>query len=179
MIILMGSVGSGKTEQGERLVKRLGVPRLSTSQILREHPSKRRQAQMAAGELISDKELIKLVEPELEKVQKQSKEFILDGAPRSIVQAQWLNTLASSGQIHLTAVIHIDVSDKEVLKRLLARGRNDDKKKIISNRLKQYHSVTTPVLDYLKAQGIAVHHVNGQKSPLAVEKSIRKILGLK
>ncbi|HVX58835.1 MAG TPA: nucleoside monophosphate kinase, partial [Candidatus Saccharimonadales bacterium] len=84
MIIIMGSVGSGKSEQTNRLARRLRLESITTSNLLRQHLTPEREAVMKSGGLVNDQEIIELVEPELEKFRNSTKDFILDGFPRSV-----------------------------------------------------------------------------------------------
>lgn len=179
MIILFGTVGSGKTEQGERLAKRLNCPRISTSQLLREHSNPLHLQQIAKGVLVSDKDVLALLGPELKSIGADKNEFILDGSPRSIGQAQWLINKVEAGEIRFTAIIYLKVPVQMVVERLMKRGRPDDKQDIIRHRLDEYTLVTTPVLDYLEQAGYAVDIVDGSPSPKEVEKSIQRVLETK
>lgn len=176
MIILFGVVGSGKSEQAKRLVAKLGCPHISTSQLIRERSNPTWEALMMVGKLIPDQDIISLIEPELTKLDASRNEFILDGAPRSIGQAQWLFNQAKAGKIKFTAIIYFRVSRETTIQRLLKRGRDDDKREIISERFRQYEEVTMPVLDYFKSQGWPVQEVDGEGSIGAVEKEIWQIL---
>lgn len=178
MIIIMGSVGSGKTEQGSRLVNKINCPRISTSQLLREHPEKKWHSHILSGKLVDDEEVIRALQPALEAVNAHSQEVILDGAPRSIPQAEWLRGEIAAGRIKLTAIFNLVVSDEVVLHRLMSRGREDDQRQVIMKRLKDYHEITQPVLDYLSGNGIKIHHIDGEKDPDSVEMQIDKILGI-
>lgn len=176
MIIIMGPVGSGKSEQTARLTKKLNCPRISTSQLLREHLTPEREAKMHAGELIADPEIIELLEPELRRVGADTREFILDGAPRSVIQAQWLRGKVINGEIKLTAVIRLKVPEEVAIKRLLERGRPDDNAAIIRRRLDAYHRITEPVVTYFESNGIKVHEINGEREPDEVESQIERAI---
>ena len=176
MIILFGVVGSGKSEQAKRLVARINCPYISTSRLIREKRDPQWEAIMMMGKLLSDQEIISLIEPELNKIDAQHKEFILDGAPRSITQAQWLLKLVEAGKLKLTSIIYLKVSKEITVQRLLKRGREDDKEEIISERFRQYEEVTTPVLDYLRQHGFEVNEVDGSLSIDEVEEQIWGIL---
>lgn len=178
MIIIMGSVGSGKTEQGTRLVKKLNCPRLSTSQLLRDFPGKKWHNHILSGNLVDDEEVINILKPEIEALGADKNEFILDGAPRSIPQAEWLSGEIKASRIMLTAVINLAVSDKVVLRRLINRGREDDSEQVILKRLQDYHEITQPVINYLEENDIKVHYVNGENGPDIVEKDIGAILAI-
>src|SRR5258708_1934894 len=131
MIILFGAIGSGKTEQGERLAKRLNCPRVSTSQLLRREADPKHLQQIAEGNLVSDQDILDLLGPELGKIGADKNEFILDGSPRSIPQAEWLVDQIKSGQVKFTAIIYLKVPVDMVIERLMKRGRADDKEGII------------------------------------------------
>lgn len=179
MIIIMGSVGSGKSEQTARLARDLGLASITTSNLLRKHLTPEREAVMKAGGLVDDQEIIELVEPELENFRKSGHDFILDGFPRSIPQAEWLVEQIKSGDIRFKAIIKLNVSEEVVLKRMLNRGRDDDKKEVILNRLDAYHQVTVPVVAYLRRQGIAIDDIDGEANPDEVEAAIKKVLDSK
>lgn len=179
MIIIMGSVGSGKSEQTARLARDLGLASITTSNLLRKHLTPEREAVMKAGGLVDDQEIIELVDPELENFKKSGQDFILDGFPRSIPQAKWLVNQIKSGDIKFKAIIKLNVSEDVVLKRMSNRGRDDDKREVIINRLEAYHKVTVPVVTYLKQQGIEIDEVDGEASPDEVEAAIRKVLDSK
>ncbi len=176
MIVLFGAIGSGKTEQGERLAKRLNCPRISTSQLLRAHSDPHHLQQIAEGTLVNDQEVLDLLEPELVKIKADKNEFILDGSPRSIGQAKWLIGKIKAGEIKFTAIIYLKVPEAVVIERLKKRGRADDKEAIIRHRLDEYAKITTPVLDYLKSQGYTVDEVEGSLPPEEVEKNIQRVL---
>ncbi len=176
MIVLFGAIGSGKTEQGDRLASRLKCPRTSSSHLLRQNHNPLHLRQIAEGALVSDQDVIKLLEPELQKIGADKNEFILDGFPRSIAQAKWLVEQIKSGQVKFTAIIYLKVPRQAVIDRLLKRGREDDKEEIIRRRLDEYTNVTTPVLDYLRRNGYKVYEVDGAAAPQQVEKNIAAIL---
>ena len=179
MIILFGAIGSGKTEQGERLARRLNCPRISTSQLLRAHSNPLHLQQIAQGTLVSDQDVLDLLEPELKRIGADKNEFILDGSPRSIGQAKWLINLAEAGETKFTAIIYLKVPLRAVVERLMKRGRADDKEDIIRHRLDEYAKITTPVLDCMERAGYPVDIVDGSSPPDQVEKDIQAILEAK
>ncbi len=178
MIIVMGAVGSGKSEQTKRLANKLHCPRVSTSQLLRDNLTPELEAKMMAGELVDDQRVIELLGAELERLNADHTELLLDGAPRSITQAQWMLDKINSGKIMLTAIIKLDVSKKVVLERLSKRARQDDKEEVIIKRLAAYESITNPVVDFFRHNGVLVHEIDGEVTPDEVEKEIAKVLGI-
>ena len=179
MIVLFGVVGSGKSEQATRLMARYKIPHISTSKILRDNADPQHQALILAGRLVPDNETLELLEKELKIINAKNNEFILDGAPRSVPQAKWLDQKIKNGELKLTVIIHLQVSKEVVLERLLARGRDDDKEDIIIQRFEQYDNITTPVLEYLKSVGYHIHEIDGEKSPDEVEQQIDTVLDAK
>lgn len=178
MIILFGVVGSGKSEQGRRLLAKLNCPYISTSQLLQDHLTPQRQQAMQAGKLVNDEDIFSLLGPALDQAHADKSDCILDGAPRSIGQAKWLDAKIKDGQVKLTAIIHINVTKKALIKRLKARQRQDDQDEIIEQRYKVYQEITAPVLDYLRQQGYKIDEIQGEQPPDKVEQDIQKALGL-
>lgn len=175
MIIIMGSVGSGKSEQTNRLAARLRLPRISTSNLLRINLTPEREAKMMAGDLVDDQEVIEILNPVLRRLS-ANQDFILDGFPRSVPQAEWLTQQIKEKRVKLKAIIKLNVADDVVLKRMLNRGRADDQEEVIKHRLEAYHQTTTPVVEYFRSQGIVVHEIDGEQTPDGVEAQIKKVL---
>lgn len=148
-IVLMGPVGSGKTTQADILSKKLDLPHIQTGEIYRKIAGedsplgKKIKAILDAGGLIDDNTTFETVDKHLKEIQGN---FILDGFPRTLVQAQ--KELFLVGK-----VIYIKVPDEETTKRLLLRQRTDDTSEIIAERLKVYHQETEPILDYYRKLG--------------------------
>lgn len=176
MIVLMGSVGSGKSEQAARLVKKLDCQWLSTSQLLRSQPGQKWHQHILSGELVDDEVIIDLLDKEFRKIKAAETEFILDGAPRTLQQAKWLVNQIKQGLVNLTAVINLKVSDEVAVKRLSARGREDDQKATITKRLNDYHAVTQPLVEYMSDNLPSVYEIDGQGSAEQVEKALESIL---
>ena len=176
MIIIMGAIGSGKSEQATRLAASLGCPHISTSRLLQENLTPELEAKMHAGELISDEKILGLLDKELAGVRASTNQCVLDGAPRSVIQAEWLVKKQEAGQIKIDSVIKLNVSDQTVLNRLLKRGREDDTKEVILHRLSEYTKITEPVVEYFRQQGVGVHEINGELSLDEVEAEIKKVI---
>ena len=157
-IVLLGAPGSGKGTQGERLMQRLGIPQISTGDLLRAAVSqgtelgKRAKADMDAGHLVADEIVIEMIHERLDRPDTEGG-FILDGFPRTQPQAASLDVLLDKMQQPLDKVINLDVPDEEIVQRLLARGRADDNEATIRKRLQVYGEQTRPLLDYYRAKG--------------------------
>lgn len=175
MIIFTGVAGSGKSVQGRMLADELGLPWLSTGEFLRMLVSGDRRKKMLEGHLLSDREIIKLVQKIFALIDVHE-EFILDGFPRTVLQADWLLNQHKHGQLDVTAVIHLVIDEEVVLDRLLARGRQDDTREAISERFKEYEEVTTPILDHFKKASIPVFDINGDGDIKEIHNQIKQAI---
>ena len=175
MIILMGVAGSGKSMQGRLLADEAGYPWLSTGELLRVLITGRRRLEMLEGKLLSDDEVIKVVNTVLGLID-TSQEFVLDGFPRTVNQAEWVLNQVKDDRFKLTAVFHLIASEDTVLDRLLHRGRLDDNKEAITQRFDEYHNVTMPILEHFKEREIPVYDIEAQQKPLEVHGKIMEHL---
>ena len=179
-VMLLGAPGVGKGTQAQLLVEKYGVPQISTGDMLRAEIrdgtdlGRKVKAVMDAGELVSDDLILKIVEHRLAQPD-CAHGFILDGFPRTIPQAEWLDTLLEkTAHVHLK-VVEIQVSDEEIVERLVKRGRADDHEWIIRNRLDVYHRQTSPLIQYYSANG-SFFSVNGKQDIEAVFSDLEKVL---
>jgi adenylate kinase len=172
MIIFTGVAGSGKSVQGRMMADDLGLPWLSTGEFLRMLVSGERRRDMLAGKLLTDREIIKLVQKIFALIDVH-KEFVLDGFPRTVSQADWLLNQHKHGQLDVTAMIHLVIDEQTALDRLLQRGRQDDTKEAILERMREYEEVTTPILDHFKKAGVPIFDVSGQGDVHDIHKQIK------
>jgi len=163
-IVLIGIQGSGKSTQGGLLQKKLGVPYLSTGHIFREiakeHSTLGRYIKevMNAGYLIPDEKTLEIVSEYLARPEYQ-KGYILDGFPRTVVQAEAFGD-------GIDNVVYLKVSDEEALHRISERndtGRADETLAAINKRIESFHSFTEPVIAYYRNKG-QLAEVDGEKS---------------
>ena len=175
MIVFMGVAGSGKSMQGKMLADHLALPWLSTGEFLRMLIAGEKRRDMIAGKLLTDKEIITLVQ-KIFTIIDTNEEFVLDGFPRTSAQADWLLSQTKHGQLHITAVVHLQATEKTVLERLLARGRQDDSKAAIAERFKEYEEATKPILEHFRAAKVPVYDINADQTPAAVQTEIIKAL---
>lgn len=175
MILIMGVAGAGKSIQGRRLADEFGLPWLSTGEFLRMMVSGERRKQMVAGKLLDDVEIIHMADKIFHLLDKDD-EFILDGFPRTLVQAQWLLAQHKVGLLEISHVIHIEASEEVVMERLIARGRPDDTEEAIKKRFQEYETTTLPVIEDFEKQGIQVMHVNGERTPDEVHAEVTPVI---
>lgn len=164
-ILLIGAPGAGKGTQAAILVERLGVPHVSTGDMLRQAVAdgtpvgRKARAIMESGQLVSDGIVIeiardRLSEPDCEKG------FVLDGFPRTLAQAEALDVLLKEIGTPLDCCLALTVDPEEVVQRLLKRaeieGRADDNEETIRERMRVYEEQTAPLLDHYRELGIVV-----------------------
>lgn len=178
MIIFMGVAGAGKSLQGRSLADENGLPWLSTGEFLRMLISGDKRKDMIAGKLLNDQQIITMLR-KIFHVINTEEEFVLDGFPRTVAQADWLLGEVKHGQLNITAVVHIKASRQVVAKRLLSRGRPDDNKAAIEERFKEYENAALPILEHFRKAGIRVIDVDGDQSTKVVHDDIRAALAQK
>jgi adenylate kinase len=173
-IILIGIQGAGKSTQGNMLAKVLDVSYLSTGHIFREmakeHTPLGRQIKvvMNAGLLISDAKTMKIVSEYLGREEYQ-KGYILDGFPRTLVQAKTFKN-------GIDAVVYLNISDKEALWRIAGRSdgtREDETLMAVRKRIELFHKFTEPVLEFYRTKGKLIE-VNGEQGIEDIHKEIMK-----
>ena len=163
-IIMIGGPGSGKSTYSEIITKKLDIPHIYTGDMMRKLAKTNDQVKdlLAKGKFAPTDIVINAVLDRLEKPDAQ-KGYIFDGFPRNIEQAK---AMEEKG-IKYDYVIYLDVSEEEVIRRLTARGRADDKPEIIKNRLKVFERETAPLLDYYKDELIKIKAEGKPKEEIA------------
>ena len=175
MILLMGVAGAGKSVEGRRLADEMGLPWLSTGEFLRMLVTGERRREMLAGKLLSDEEVIELAD-KIFRIIDTKEQFLLDGFPRTLAQADWLFAQHKAGLMKITCVLHLEAREEVVAQRLLGRGRQDDTEESIAKRFAEYAAVTLPILKDFESKGIKVCHINAEREPNAVHADVLKVL---
>lgn len=166
-LILLGPPGAGKGTQAQRLVEKYGIPQLSTGDMLRAavqagtEVGKRAKAVMDAGELVSDAIVNAIVAERIDQ-RDCANGFILDGYPRTLVQADAVESMLAERGIALDAVIEFVVDDKALVGRIVKRAedakaagqpvRKDDNPVVFEERLREYYKKTAPLIGYYYAK---------------------------
>ncbi|MDD3409675.1 MAG: adenylate kinase [Eubacteriales bacterium] len=203
-IIFLGPPGAGKGTQAQVVCTTLGIPQISTGDMLRSAIAARTatglkaKEYMDAGQLVPDEIVIQLVKERLA-AEDCRKGYILDGFPRTVEQAEALGDFAK-----INAVVNLKVDDDVIVKRLSGRRvcpkcgapyhvdrlngetrckvddtrlvqRDDDKAETVLNRLTVYHQKTAPLIRYYEDAGV-LHEINGSASPEQISAEILETL---
>ncbi len=171
MIILMGVAGSGKSMQGKMLADEHGYAWISTGEILRVLVTGKRRHEMLQGKLLSDDEMVNMMDKVLDLIDTKQ-EFVLDGFPRTVPQADWLLDQVHKGRFSLSSVIHLAASEDVVRSRLLERARLDDTGEAIAKRFSEYRQVTLPIIEHLRQEGARVCDIDASQEPRVVHDAI-------
>lgn len=175
MIILTGVAGAGKSMQGKILADEHGYAWISTGEILRVLVTGKRRQEMLQGKLLSDEEVITILDKVFDLID-PTQEFVLDGFPRTIPQADWLLDQVHEGRFELTAVINLAASEDVVRDRLMQRGRVDDTESAIAERFNEYRNVTLPILEHFKNEDVRVCDIDAAQDPRTVHDAILKCI---
>jgi adenylate kinase len=184
-ILILGAPGAGKGTQGSVLAERLGIPKITTGDILRAAVragtplGKEAKQYMDAGKLVPDSVVLGMIKDELAKPDAKNG-AVLDGFPRTAAQAELVDrTLAEAGH-RINHVLLLDVTEEELLRRLHGRarveGRSDDTPQAIQTRLQVYQRDTAPLVAHYAQRGI-VHRVPGTGTVEEIATEIKRIIG--
>jgi adenylate kinase len=181
--LIFGPPGSGKGTQASRVEREFGMSHLSTGEILRSevaHGSavgKEAARIMAAGDLVPDDLIDRIVESRLSRIDPTSN-VLLDGFPRTTEQAKALDAMLAPRKVDF--VVSLDVPEVALIDRLLHRaaveGRADDTRDAIMERMREYHHRTASVLDHYRERGVPVLEVNGVGDMDAVFDRVREAI---
>ncbi|MFT3682264.1 MAG: adenylate kinase [Ferruginibacter sp.] len=159
-LILFGPPGSGKGTQSEKLIAKYGLKHLSTGDLLRSEIAQQTALGLEAkkimdkGQLVPDEVVIGMISTALDH-NPEAKGFLFDGFPRTAAQAEALDRLLELKKTSIAVMLALEVSEEELVKRLLKRGQTSDRsddnnENVIRERIAVYKSKTTAVADYYR-----------------------------
>jgi adenylate kinase len=176
-VVFLGPPGSGKGTQAQTLASELGIPAISTGDMLREAVAngselgRRVREIMESGELVGDVLMAEVVTERLAQPDTE-RGFLLDGYPRTATQARTLEGILESDDSTLDHVVFIAVPEEELVRRAILRGRGaDDKEDVVRERLRVYREKTEPLVGYYRSKGL-LREIDGNRPVDAVRKSI-------
>jgi adenylate kinase len=161
-LVLFGPPGAGKGTQSQKLIEKFGLIHLSTGDLLRGEITQgttlglEAKKLMDEGVLVPDSVVIGMISNKLD-ANKDAKGFIFDGFPRTVAQAEALDSLLKSKESAISGMIALEVTDDELEQRLLLRGKSsgrpdDANPEVIRKRIKEYNDKTAPVAGFYKNQ---------------------------
>ena len=180
-IVFLGPPNSGKGTQAAILAKSLGIPAISTGEMLRAAVAagsdlgKQVEGILAAGDLVNDDLMADVVRDRL--AQGDAGEgFLLDGYPRTAGQAATLEDILAGIEADLDSVVLIDAPEEVLVARALGRGRVDDKEEIVRERLRVYREKTAPLNEFYERKGLLCR-INGDHSVEDVSRAVAEAVG--
>jgi adenylate kinase len=186
-LILLGPPGVGKGTQAKILVEQLGIPQLSTGDILRSAIAAKTPMGLAAkevmdrGDLVSDAIVNGIVSERIDQADCRNG-FILDGFPRTIAQADTLGTMLAGKGLKLDAVVEVTADADTLVARVANRAketggaRADDNAEVARKRLDVYRELTEPLVAYYRGKGL-LKTVDGMAPVEEVTAAIRRAVG--
>lgn len=156
-LAILGPPGAGKTTQAEILSRVLGLSHICMGELLRTEArsdspiAARINYSLSRGELAREDIVVAILAREIADIRE---DYILDGVPRTLGQALGLEEILADDGEALDAVISLEIGADEVVRRLIARGRADDRRDLILQRLRVFEEATCPVFGYYEDIGI-------------------------
>jgi len=186
-LVLFGPPGAGKGTQANLLIEKYNLVHLSTGDILRSEIAAgtslglKAKTLMDRGDLVPDEVVIGMISSKLDN-NPNANGFIFDGFPRTAAQATALDNLLAEKGTTISAMLSLKVEDKELIRRLLERGKNsgraDDKNEdIIANRIQEYNNKTAPLKEFYAAQN-KLSEVEGTGSIEDIATKLNEVIDL-
>ena len=183
-VLLLGPQGAGKGTQAKRISAEYGIPHIASGEILRAEMDvgtelgRRVKDVYDRGDLVSDDLMIELIRNRLELPDTEAG-FVLDGFPRTTVQAEALDTMFNDIGRNFSVAFALQIPDEVAFDRLRRRaeveGRADDTDEAIQRRLDNYHRETEPLIEYYRTRGNLVP-IHGNRTENEVFAEIQRAL---
>src|SRR5262252_1289466 len=165
-VLMVAPPGAGKGTQSALIAAHFGIPHIATGELLRDHVARRTELGLAVqeyldrGELVPDQVVLDMVREAMVEAKAAGGGYVLDGIPRNMQQARAAYLIARELGMTADVALHLNASDAEVTRRMLARAalerRSDDTAEVIAQRLALYHQVTSPIICWYRDRGILV-----------------------
>jgi len=174
-IIMIGGPGSGKSTYSKYITKHFNIPHIYTGDMMRDLATKdtpdgkRVKELLANGKFAPTEIVMREVMDRLKKPDAKNG-YVFDGFPRNMEQVESMN----KNNIEHNFIINLQVSEEEVIKRLTARGRADDKPETIKQRLKEHEKQVGPVIKHYNDQLINIK-AEGAEPEVIANKIIKRI----
>jgi len=178
--VILGGSGSGKSTQAERLCRHFDIPLISTGEILREAIANLSsnghhvQLYVEKGELVPDETMIEFIRTRLNK-DDITTGWVLEGYPRTALQAEKLDFLLNDLQQKLDWAIYLQVPQAVMVTRSLGRILRDDQPEIVQRRVELFYDRTMNILEYYDRRRRLLT-INGDQLPEMVEQNILTLL---
>ena len=179
-LIFLGPPGAGKGTQAKILANLCEIPHISTGDILREAQAQgtplgqKAQSYMQGGELVPDALILDLMRERLSQSDAQNG-WILDGFPRNVSQAAFLDELLQDMKQEYGCVVNLEVPDEVLVTRMLGRGRQDDNEETIRRRLEVYRQQTAPLIDFYRDRD-SLASVDGNRPLQQVTDALKQLV---
>jgi adenylate kinase len=164
-IVLFGPPGAGKGTQSQKLIDKYNLVHLSTGDLLRSQIAEKTelglkaQEYMNKGELVPDAVVIGMIADKI-KSNSSATGFIFDGFPRTVAQAEALDTMLKENGTAISGMVALEVDEEELTKRIILRGQtavpprpDDQDETLVRKRVSEYNTKTKPVADFYAGQG--------------------------
>lgn len=180
-IVFLGPPNSGKGTQAVRLAEKLGIPAISTGDMLRAAVASgsrlgaRVKDVLASGRLVDDELMAEVIRDRLAG-DDAAAGFLLDGYPRTLPQVETLQQILDERGDQLDHVVLIDAPTEVLVERALGRGREDDREEVIRERLDVYRRQTEPLVGVYGERGL-LRRIDGDRSIAEVEREILTVVG--
>jgi len=186
-LVFYGPEGSGKSTQADLIAKKYQLPHLSSGDLVRKYAKEDQgiignvcRETLTEGKYIPDSEMYVMWKQRLKEDDAQGG-WILDGFPRNLTQAEFLNRKVEKYGQELNMVFFVEVSKEESIRRLIKRGRKSpdgslhDSPERITERLKHYNQAKKEVLEYYQNRGI-LKTIDGERSIEEIHQEIDSLV---